>query len=559
MDQIACEEFKLLLDYPIGFDEKIFECLLLPTTRDISYLYSLIEYVKTRNENVYNNFTTEKNSSLIDSSFGDESFYVKFAKSNPQMQHKKHQILEDDRGKEQEKRKEIKELKEKYNKIIQEIKHDYSKSKTSGIIQHSKKCQGCKIKKKAESMQCNIYEHILPENENLQDCIVFELCIPPIIHRLRDALYILTNKVFGFHLFQNKITSNFLIDTPIADYADAEQLKKRLVTIGSTSRQFSSSTKLHPNDSEDKFFQKNKLDLVIGDFKNKLEYNLKKDPSLKLNCIFNISDDTFYKPLQFSMKASGENENKVISKQNLCAKNFSLKEFVRFGSFRSGKLIQMKNLLASIITNELSLNKESVYLLFAQSIFEIGPLDNQEVLNNVIYPQAHLDFKDESYMNKLYQNLNSRITLNEKKWDEHIVLLNIVNIISRAISLAPSEQFKTKMCELLLKCRQIFSNWISNLEQLIDKSTIDFSAQDNLKFHLAAILVLMIFTYNLEPQYFNLVMKDQHDIKNWLITMHKILGLLILLYFKHSLIQCFKRFQAEPSQDQRCVIVEKMS
>ncbi|CAF1692045.1 unnamed protein product, partial [Adineta ricciae] len=76
--------------------------------------------------------------------------------------------------------------------------------------------------------------------------------------------------------------------------------------------------------------------------------------------------------------STGFIQNDVIAKLSNCSLEIQPKEFVEFGSFRSGHRLQWWNLLAALETDSLSIAEESVAILITHSILQYGPVaDNK--------------------------------------------------------------------------------------------------------------------------------------------------------------------------------------
>ena len=202
-----------------------------------------------------------------------------------------------------------------------------------------------------------------------------------------------------------------------------------------------------------------------------------------------------------------------------------LKEFTRFGFFRAGHRLQLKNLLSSLEERNLSFNQLGVYSLIAQSLWELGPIDYLKPLLSKKYPDSHADFSNQEYAENLAQVLFNFASLIEKKWNDHLILLNLITILNRAISmLSWNEPLLNRMVDCLRKCRRIGCEWQAEIEKLIEKSRADLkdTELENLKAKLLEICCFTILTYNVEKANAHLVMSSNEDVIVWLSSMSKI-------------------------------------
>jgi hypothetical protein len=201
-----------------------------------------------------------------------------------------------------------------------------------------------------------------------------------------------------------------------------------------------------------------------------------------------------------------------------------LKEFTRFGFFRAGHRLQLKNLLSSLEERNLSFNQLGVYSLIAQSLWELGPIDNLKPLLSKKYPDSHADFSNHEYAHNLAQVLSNFASLIEKKWNDHLILLNLVTILNRAISMLSDDRLLNRMVDCLRKCRRIGCEWQAEIEKLIEKSRDDLkdTELDNLKAKLLEICCFTVLTYNVDKANAHLVMSSSEDVIVWLSSMSKI-------------------------------------
>jgi len=226
-----------------------------------------------------------------------------------------------------------------------------------------------------------------------------------------------------------------------------------------------------------------------------------------------------YDNLKFAINDSSHKENKVYAEQINCPKELRQIEFVSFGSFRSGHRLQMRNLLYSLITKNISFNNMSVSSLICQSLWEIGIIDFES--NNFNIPSSHYDFKNTEFLNQLYLVLDDFLNGIEKKWNDNLILYNIITIILRAISLIENddtyEKVLKKMINLLRKCRHISNQWEEILKEVILKEN-NIEKQKLLKIELIKICLYSIITFNVTGRAQVLVMSISDDIVSWLIS-----------------------------------------
>ena len=107
----------------------------------------------------------------------------------------------------------------------------------------------------------------------------------------------------------------------------------------------------------------------------------------------------------------------------------------------------------------MNFSKQGVFALVAQSLWEFGQLNHGQ-LNNSSFNEflkfgVHADFVSMVYMDSLELVLKEFIEVNQKKWDEHLILLVIVIILSKAVQISMN---KSKWITHLRKCRVFFTS-----------------------------------------------------------------------------------------------------
>ena len=233
-----------------------------------------------------------------------------------------------------------------------------------------------------------------------------------------------------------------------------------------------------------------------------------------------------YDILQFCVSGTTHRENEVIALQSKCPQSLGLKEFLKFGSLRAGHRLQMRNLLDAVETRSLSFNNSSVHFLIAQSLWQLGPLNdandlsNSYITSNFIYPASHSDFGNVEYLEKLYEIISNYLEVSSKCWTDHLILLNVITVTARAIAISPNDDMKSKMVKLMRRCREIGNDWIECVQNAINNSSCFGEAMTkDLKTSLLEICCFNILTYYVDKNNLGLLMNSDDDIVSWFISM----------------------------------------
>ena len=518
LDAIATKEFPLLLEHNIGFDWEPIECLLLPLQTQMKCAHEVKEYIDKRNANGLGPSLVKN---LSDSSY----FGAKYAKSNTEMIRLKQEILLEIQQKIKEKENEVLLARNEYERLIaksKSMKCTYS-TDNWGREYHASWCEKCTLIKEAQAMRIKIFEKYLPDDDTGKNLVIFELRIPKSINSLRDAICILKSKILKVPNQKPKKLKGIWIDyAKISSKALNIQEK---VSLGSTSVLFENShyQSLHPNSSLESFVVPNgyNIMLCLKESNETLGYDDSK-PGYKKFCVLKAS--SLFDCLQFALESCSHNENQILAMQKKCPCDLNLNQFVNFGFFRAGNRMQFKNLLSTLITRSVPLSHQAVLSLFTQSLYELESLAKPvHFCNQNLYPVAHEDFKDPFFCEKLTDALNDLLELSSKKWNDHNVLLTIIEIVSRSISMAPNEEILQNMVEIMRKCRLVAIKWQNEVENVAKK--VDYqnkSEIEKLRIKILEICCSGVLTFNTESIKVHLLMNSDQDILSWLRLISKI-------------------------------------
>ena len=453
LDELATSEFPMLLEHKIGFDEKPLESLLLPNLNEIQLTLHLAKYITKRNRGC--------NPSLVSKCLcSSESFAVKYAQIDEQMQTTKQKILKQtaiDIEKKQLEVKAIVNLFETFN---------HAKCNSHNNSRQKRNCTNCSFK----NFIVKKYEKPLPEEDLKRDAIMFELHIPAIIAILRESIHLLKETVLGFNCEKTEHIFGAWIDySKIKEFSTSRHVFD--VTLGSTVKLISdshySNINFFGNQGGSNFyywctasnrFIKNRT-IEFDDYIVANGYNLKlcsryqkktisydESKNIRKLCCFKLP--TPYETLEWTLQGTEHTENQVLAAYKKCPKQLKIKEFIKFGCFRAGHCLQLRNLLDAFESKEISLEKLAICNLIAQALWQIGPLvcPYKEVA-------THQDLNNPTYLDYLCSVLNSTILYNKKNWKHSLILFNVIRICCRVISCSQAnkthDSIKLKFLKLI--------------------------------------------------------------------------------------------------------------
>jgi hypothetical protein len=513
IDKLATEQFCLLNSHKIGIDVEPLEFVFMTRSTELKELQIMKNYINSRN-------SKSKYDSLVDfNKINQNSFSVRYASINEKMKLTKENIF---RAAENKKAAKLMELNNERKIYYDLIKYAQKLSCKMNCNRHSNECERCVTIKKAEEKTVDIYELPLPECEILSNAVVFELLIPETISNLRDTLHTLKTRVYGY---ENK--SKIRLCGKWIDYNIIKQLINpidqlipylRQVTLGSSTKLTTQThySKHHPKHPDSMFIRPNGYSVQYCDKENVFNYN---DKQTYTNLCFFKTEEP-YENLQWTlMSEKNHSENRVLANQSKCSKNLSLREYIKYGSFRAGFRLQLKNLLDAIETRGLNFSNKSVYSLIAQSIWQNGPLNEIDEVTTAekFYPSSHIDMSVPEFIIELHRMLSELLELSKKCWNNHLILLNILIVSSRALSLSPNQKCQNIMTDLILECRKILENWIKDINEEYKKR--DENSKKSLNKKMFEISCFVILTFYCDKTDQRLLLCSNTHVVSWFTAM----------------------------------------
>jgi hypothetical protein len=453
-----------------------------------------------------------------------DSFGSKFAKNSLTIQNLKQKILNASKIKENEKIIEVNKLKCEYAKLMKEFQA-YTNCTYTGK-KHKRRCEKCIIEEKAKAINCQVYEKPLPEKETERDIVVFELCIPKSISLFRDSLFIIKNFMLQYENIKTLVYGHW-IDYPFLKpyFEQISDSRPNYVALGSVKESFafySHNRKKHVSKPIEEFILENKYSLHLSTIY--LEYGHTNHiimftgyPCFKQMCTFTTSFP--YDALQWTLESNLHTENEVLAKQSLCPRELSRKEFIKYGSFRAGASLQLKNLLASLEARELSFENINVFKLIAQSLWEMG---DWEIGDEYTFSRSHGDLENLIFVDHICRVLYDLLEIYKEKWNDHVVILNVIIITARLIDFVPRLNIKERISkDIMLKCREIINRWEVDIKEARKKLPSEDHKFIEKEFETSCFSIL---TYFVSKKYGELkfLLKSNENVVSWLCSIRNI-------------------------------------
>ena len=466
---------------------RLFEYLVLPSREDMMRIHDLHQY--------FNEFSSKKYPDLLSSIDSNEAFGIHYDSQSTEMNESIRKIRAQAELDKQAKIREVKEAKERYTRLMDSIR-TVSCSCTWDVWYGKQTCSRCLTEKEASSIQVKIFEAPLPSESHLAHAVIFELQMPIEIRSYREV----------FWQFVNRLQSN--LEHGMHEWLKVPPTKDKLWSYDKG-----------PSDTKVKLVSRTKsatqthysnppsiATAPIEDFLHECSLKVQISPTSPIafenECVLltpqlNQSD---YKELTFTIQNTEFLQNAVIAKLSKCPIRMKPGQFVEFGSFRSGHLLQWWNLLAVLETDSLPISEESVAILIIHSILQYGPLTNdQHSFSHPWCSESHQQLLEDEFVDELVAKLNRYLNDCELNWQNEMVLL-VVTIITMRILTICNGTPEGKVAEFAKKCRQTAEKWIvliSQALQSMDSSALDEAQQLRLKMVTISISwTLTFFTFS---------------------------------------------------------------
>ena len=306
----------------------------------------------------------------------------------------------------------ITQAKEQYTRLMNSIRGlscSCQYTKYGSLIQ----CPKCRTEDDARSIRVRIFECPMPVKRESALAVIFELQMPSEIRCYREILWQFVNRP------QPKPENKMHVWLKVSPhqtklksfYYGPENCKVKLVssTTSTTETHFSHPPSIASTPVEDFLFE-NSLKVQISPT-NPIEFDA------ECRILTPQLDHADYKPLQFTINSTRFVQNDVIAKLSDCSLQIKTKEFVEFGSFRSGHRLQWWNLLTVLEMDSLSIAEESVAILITHSILQYGPVTiDGNISMNFWCSESHEQLLQDHFIDELTSRLNRHLDECELNW-----------------------------------------------------------------------------------------------------------------------------------------------
>ena len=458
----------------------LFEFLVLPNRDNMVQARQLYDY--------FNRFIHLSNPDILTDIDTETSFGVYFAAHSTKMNNILRKIQAQVEKDKIAKIQEVRNAKDKYNRLMNSVSGCPC---TCYDELNDRQCRRCRIEQTANNIEVNIYECPVPSKESSALAVMFELRMPVEMRCYRDVLWQFENRSqrqFPYRLYEwLRILPHSCKLEP--HFTGPNNYQVKLVSSTNSITQHLKSSPPIATASIEDFLCENSLQVAISPVQL-LEFYVECQ---MLTPRLNHSD---YKHLQYTIESTRFIQNHIIADLSHVQTKLKPRQFIEFGSFRSGHRLQWWNLLTILESDSLSLNEESVAILITHTILQYGPMtENLNLLISSWCSESHQQLLDDDFIDELVSRLNHHLDDCSSNWQNELVLVVITMITMRILSICNSTR-EEKVTNLALKCRRIGEKWIDMISARIQKiSPLNIEQVENLRLNIFIIGIACIFTF----------------------------------------------------------------
>ena len=417
LDRIVVHQLPMLKEYSPEIPSNFLHDLLLHRESAINLALHIEEYLCQRHGEAF------QTTSIFSKDVNGSCFAVKYFRTSQDLKRLYDEINAHAEREREKKRTELYSLNQKSDSLLRqasEMDHKWTDTVPFPPQHKKKKCQRCKLERRASALKIHVHEWPLPSSTVHAQRVVFELSPPRAFSIWRDITY----KILC-DIGQATVTSSY--DTPQLVLDKFSGLlrwsgKTHRITIASTTKSFADQTHykvVQIPAQESSVLVNNGLsfkpfDRICGSWVT----DSFSDSSVAKLCTPSIPKSSPYNRLHLHVSGTQHTANDVIAAQDNCPKEISLHEYTAFSGLRSGPHLQWLNIARELASPSLSFRREEVHTLITQAAWQLGPLSD-------VVREWHVDLGISSFGNALLRELESLLGKIKANWLQEVTVRTI--------------------------------------------------------------------------------------------------------------------------------------
>jgi hypothetical protein len=491
MDEYAVKACPLLLDYGPVFSPELLDVLHLPTLSSMQRLQDIQRHLWRRCNNC--RFARK----TIFSKPAQNCFAARYVEQSARLLHLRQQIENASSNSRENKRSEWNNACDKYDDLSQKISDGTCICSTNyDGTRNVKGCTKCWYWRCRKRMTIGIHEDFLPKDDAQKAAIVFELQIPSFLAAYRNATF----RIFTNLGHPNKPRASSPPVMLLKDYSQLQHYMRSTVNGVSLASAKKSFLQTHFKEFKMKVGLSDVLlplglDFAYHDIKSGVWLeDLDRKPTFQHLCGIHVprslQDSVIRSSVHPAPNVDGPSSYEIIASQTKCPSDISVHEFMSYQRLLSGKTRRWLTMLVELGASNLNFSAEDTMHVFNQLAVQAGPTQNETGLLR----DAHLVFLDQSFCQRLAEQINNRLRNISLNWREMHCMEMLITLSLRLFNLTSGRDRQS--AERLLKvARESTLQWISRLRDEVRNAAEADAAERAARYGFwAALLCRRTFT-----------------------------------------------------------------
>lgn len=505
LDKICVSRVPLLRRHSPEITTTLLSPLLLPKKNQMIRLSEIEKHINERRAQASHGATSVFARPTVN------SIHVWYYDISPKLQQLRYKIDQHDQVKRQQKLEELRVSSQKYQDLIAKSENELLHATRPGKHEpehDSLNCVKCRYHKEATAMRIRVDEKSLPNDVVQLKAVVFELAIPFEFAAWRDATWSIIQNIGqrdsqqGNQMFNLAVTYEQL--RPFAE----NRVRQPQLTLGSRTKTFIQAHYSHhefPTTEQmicvDNALQYDMWGRNSGTWLN----DVSGESSFKNHSTLSLPSGS-YANLEWALRTTDRTMNQVMALQSECSDSLEIREFIAFGSLRSGERIQWLNILRELGWSNLTLNDPAVTTLMLQASWEAGsPSDNE-------FRTAHDELRSQPFCNKILEMLRRKLLSIEHNWQEQHSMMTLIQLTLRVLSLVSDESTETVCFHLLAIARRACLDWCRQIQLHMTNNSTRADVQQKAVVQLLSAALLCYGTFDVDGKHIYHVLASTEDV-----------------------------------------------
>ncbi|KAK6346851.1 hypothetical protein TWF696_006957 [Orbilia brochopaga] len=496
LDRATCRIIPLLSSYSPEIPRGLLEPLLLVQKVDMIRMDAIEEYLRIRRSN------SRSTPSIYESAPCAASFASRYYDQNPGLHDLRRRIEQRGASDRANKRAELRRVTAQYTEYLskaQGLEHENRVNRRGYSYHDTYYCSKCSWQRSAESLRIDAHEWPLPSFEVGIKAVVFELDPPPSFVSWRDITYYIMMQVCRPEAQESADRESENIDWHAIDDWDVlrghrtNRLARRVALVSAAkplARSHYKTRSLPASESDVLLNHCGKYRLFDTEHPEWIE-DRHKICTLTHLCRSKLIDEG-YKVLEYAVNDVEHSQNKVIAEQSLCPESITLREYIAFGSLRSGRNLQWHNMLVELRKDDLSFKKDAVFKLILHAACHAGPRSAGEHWHR----DSHIPLSKAEFSRELLATLRQCLAAIKENW-EQARTLSVLVLLAQRLASCGHWSVQAETVEFLRDVRKTCNPWVQSIRKKLEEAESAVRIEE-FRYWLLRIAGIQCSTFNVD-------------------------------------------------------------